>query len=339
MSTDPNALGTVVDRLLPRRLCTPTPASAFAPANIALSKYWGKRDTQLNLPLNASLSVSLGSWGSTTHVASSPSGRDEVVFNGDAIDLKDPSAQRILHHCNLFRRTQNIPLRIVTSNSIPTAAGLASSASGFAALTLALIRAFRLELPCESASMIARLGSGSATRSLWHGFVRWDHGTRADGTDCHGNQMAVNWPEFRIAVIPVDTRPKTQSSRDGMNHTVRSSPLFAAWPALASVDCKQIEEAVRDRNLTALGTLAEANALAMHATMIAARPALTYLTSETWKVLETLRHARHRDLSAYATMDAGPNVKLIFERDSENDVKSLFPDAKVIAPFEDQPKI
>ncbi len=308
---------------------------AYAPSNIALSKYWGKRDRARNLPLNSSFSISLAEWGSHTAVAGSEDGCDHVSLNGKELPPDTPFAAKALKFADLFRGERHLPLRIDTRNTIPTAAGLASSASGFAALTKALCGSFGLETRLDDSrlSLIARLGSGSATRSLWHGFVRWNKGEREDGGDSFAHPLDTKWPEFRIAILPVDVGPKAHSSRDGMNHTVETSPLFPAWPQQAETDCARIEKAVLAQDLAALGALAEANALAMHATMQAARPALTYLTAQSWAYLDQLWAARKEGLEAYATMDAGANIKLIFLQESTDDVTQLFPQVQVIEPF------
>lgn len=309
------------------------PAKAYAPSNIALSKYWGKRDAALNLPLNSSLSISLGDLGSHTAVAPSVSGQDEVLLNGAHLDPGSAFATRALRFADIFRAGKEIPLRIESENTIPTAAGLASSASGFAALTKALCAAFDLGLSETEMSRIARIGSGSAARSFWHGFVRWSKGEAADGWDSYGSRLNHTWDDLRIAIVPVNKGVKPQSSRDGMNHTVETSPLFAGWPAQAEADCAFIEQAILARDFAALGPRVEANALAMHATMIAARPPLAYLTEKSWNILSRLWQARTEGLEAYATMDAGPNVKLIFEARSEHEVLAIFPDAAVVEPF------
>lgn len=321
----------IFDRALPRPLPAPQVGEAYAPSNIALSKYWGKRDGALNLPLNSSISISLGDWGSTTRIA--PHTADQVMFNGAALAPDAPAAAKIWRFVDLFCGPERPALRIDTSNTIPTAAGLASSASGFAALALALDRAFDTALGSDRLSMLARMGSGSAARSFWHGFAAWDRGTRADGTDSHGRAVAGGNTELRIAIVPVDTGPKAHSSRDGMNHTVATSPLFDAWPGRAEADCAAMETAVRAGDFATLGPLAEANALAMHATMMAARPALVYLKPGSWAVLERLWHARSQGLDAYATMDAGANVKLIFQAGTQADVEATFPEAQIINPF------
>ncbi|MEM6760148.1 MAG: diphosphomevalonate decarboxylase [Pseudomonadota bacterium] len=318
-------------RTVHNRLSPPRAATAYAPSNIALSKYWGKRDAALNLPLNSSLSISLGDWGTTTEIA--PADRDTLIFNEKVLQVDSPAAAKIWRFVDHFAGSDRAPLAIKTSNTIPTAAGLASSASGFAALALALDGAFGTELDRNTLSMLARMGSGSATRSFWHGFAAWDKGSAADGTDSHGRQVSAKSTALRIAIVPVDTGPKAHSSRDGMNHTVATSPLFSAWPDRADADCIAIEAAVTDWDFASLGAIAEANALAMHATMMAARPALTYLKPGSWQVLEALWQARADGLAAYATMDAGANVKLIFETAHEQDVAAAFPQAQIINPF------
>lgn len=324
----------VLDALLPASLPDPKPFEAYAPSNIALSKYWGKRDKALNLPLNSSLSISLGAWGSRTKVSAAENSIDQVWLNGECLDPETPFASKVSRFANLFRRDQKLPLHFVTENTVPTAAGLASSASGFAALTKAIAGAFDLQLPESQLSMISRMGSGSATRSFWHGFVRWNKGQALDGNDSFARPLNHKWPEFRIAIVPVDKGPKSKSSRDGMDHTVATSPLFEAWPRRAEADCQSIETAIEARDFETLGQTAEANALAMHATMLAARPALSYLKPGSWTILEKLWQARANGLQAYATMDAGPNIKLIFLEDAESDVRAEFPEAAVINPFD-----
>ena len=320
-------------RHLPDPLPDPIAAEVFAPSNIALAKYWGKRDKALNLPMNSSLSISLGGLGTTTRITGAA--QDTLIFNGQALPSASAAAAKIWSFVALFR-PNGPPLRIETQNSIPTAAGLASSASGFAALTLALNAAFQTKLPLETLSQLARFGSGSATRSFWHGFVRWAKGDAPDGSDSHGHALSVDWPEFRIALLPVDTGPKAQSSRDGMAHTLATSPLYAAWPAQAEADCDTVERAVKEQDFRVLGPIVEANALAMHATMMAARPALSYLKAASWARLDALWAARAEGLEAYATADAGPNIKLIFLASQTDDVQTLFPDATVIAPFNER---
>ena len=221
-----------------------------------------------------------------------------------------------------------------STNTIPTAAGLASSASGFAALARALARYWQLDLPEGDLSALARLGSGSAARSLWHGFVKWERGTRDDGRDSIAAPIASDWQELRIALVEIDSGAKKTASGDGMNHTTATSPLYAAWPATAQADLAAIEAAIHARDFSALGSVAEANALAMHATMLAARPALCYLQAQTLTTLHRLWQARADGLEIYATIDAGPNVKILCRARDEAAVRAIFPQALWVNPFQ-----
>lgn len=305
--------------------------SFFAPANIALIKYWGKRDGRLNLPTNSSLSLGLGALGTRTAVQAAA--RDEFILNGEALPLDGAFARKVFHFIELWE-PRRPPLRIISHNSIPTGAGLASSASGFAALTRALNHFFHWELGSVELSRRARRGSGSACRSLWPGFVLWRKGEAADGSDSYGLPLAYDWPTLRLAILPVDLRSKGISSRDGMNHTVATSPLYSVWAATAADDLLQLEAALAERDFASLGAVAEGNALAMHATMLAARPALCYLQPQSLDYLRRLWAARAEGLAAYATIDAGANIKLIFEEASGAALRQLFPEALLVNPWE-----
>ena len=317
--------------LLPARLEPTAQGKAYAPANIALAKYWGKRDRALNLPVNGSLSISLGGLG--THTTVRAADRDRITLNGSDAAPGSALHRRTFAFIELWRRGAAQPLHIDTRNTIPTAAGLASSASGFAALTMALARYWQINLADSALSAIARLGSGSAARSLWHGFVKWERGTRDDGSDSFAAPITSDWQELRIALVEIDSGAKKTASGDGMNHTTATSPLYAAWPATASADLAALEAAIAARDFSALGSTAEANALAMHATMLAARPALCYLQPQTLATLHQLWQARADGLEIYATIDAGPNVKILCRAADEAAVRAAFPQALWVNPF------
>ncbi len=316
------------------RPCAPhAPAEAFAPANIALVKYWGKRDDVLNLPRTSSLSVSLGALGTHTRIAAAE--RDAVVLNGRALAASDAFAIRLSAYLDLFRHPQCPGFRVDTRNLLPTAAGLASSASGFAALARALDGLFQWGLDARGLSVLARLGSGSACRSLWTGFVEWQAGTAADGSDSHGVPLAERWPELRLGLAVVEPGPKPVGSREAMRRTVETSPLYAAWPATVARDLDELRAAIRTHDFERLGRTAEGNALAMHATMQAARPPVVYWTAATLELFARLAELRRSGAPVYFTMDAGPNVKLLFGAAAEPDVARTFPGMPVVAPFAD----
>lgn len=304
---------------------------AYAPANIALCKYWGKRDAALNLPTNGSVSVSLATHGTITEVR--PASGDEFCLNGAPLAPDSPAGLRLKEYLDLFRSAECPAFAVKTENTIPTAAGLASSASAYAALARALDALFGWNLSPRRLSILARLGSGSAARSAADGFVEWRRGQRADGMDSFAVRWPVEWPKLRIGLMLVTSEPKAVGSREGMRHTVETSPLYAAWPAAAERDLRTLRAAARVRDFTRLGEIAEANAMAMHATMIAARPALRYWRPATLAVLDRVAELRAAGVEVYATLDAGPNVKLLFQAADEASVRFAFPELLVVNPF------
>lgn len=322
--------------LLPPVLDPAPHGQAYAPSNIALIKYWGKRDPVLNLPHNGSLSISLAEHG--THTAIRAAASDSLSLNGEPVAADSAFYRRTFAFVNLIRRAAPHPLAIDSRNTIPTAAGLASSASGYAALTLALNQYFRLNLPDNALSALARIGSGSAARSLWHGFVEWQRGSRTDGADSIAAPIRTDWQDLRIALLAIDTREKKTPSRDGMNHTVATSPLYPDWPRIAAADLATLRQAIAARDFTTLGQTAEANALAMHATMLAARPALIYLQAPGMAALARLHALRADGLEHYATIDAGPNLKLLYHARDASDIRAAWPQATHINPFQPQAK-
>lgn len=318
---------------LPKTLSAQSKGEAYAPANIALAKYWGKRDAMLNLPNNSSLSISLGKLGTHTKIEALDARQDKVILNGQEIAPESAFYQKVVAFIDLFRRQQKQALLIDSHNTIPTAAGLASSASGFAALTLALADFWQLELDKKVLSSFARIGSGSAARSLWHGFVKWQKGEQNDGSDSYAMSIRSDWQALRIALLEINTAEKSVSSRDGMNHTVASSPLYANWANTAEADLCLIEQAIATQDFHLLGQSAENNALAMHATMMAARPALIYLQAESFRQIARIQALRKEGLPVYFTADAGPNLKLLYLAEHQAEIESAFAQAIWINPF------
>lgn len=305
--------------------------TVFAPSNIALCKYWGKRDAELNLPINSSLSISLAHLGSKTRI--SVSDTDQVWLNGSLVAADDKFSRKVISFVDLFRRGANHSVKVETENNIPTAAGLASSASGFAALMLAVNTFYGLDLEPQALSAFARMGSGSASRSLYEGFVEWQMGVREDGMDSFALPLASRWSDLRIGLVKVSTSEKAVDSRSGMNRTVDTAHLYQSWPLQAAADLERLHRAIADQNFTLLGETAEQNALSMHATMIASWPPLLYWQPDSVAAMQSIWQARAEGVELYFTMDAGPNIKLLFTADAEAAVKQRFPGLEVVAPF------
>ena len=323
----------VINRFLKPQLEAKESADAFASSNIALCKYWGKRNGELNLPVNSSISISLGHLGSHTHISLSDTNEDQVRLNNQALASDSSFSKKVINFVNLFRRDQHIPLIIDTRNNIPTAAGLASSASGFAALMLALNDFFNLQLEKTVLSAFARMGSGSASRSIYSGFVRWDMGADKDGMDSCATQLDTRWPNFCIGLIKVSSAQKPVDSRSGMNRTIETSHLYNSWPAQAAQDLTAIEAAIHAQDLQQLGACAEKNAMSMHATMISAWPPLVYWLPESLAAMHQVWQLREAGVNVYITMDAGPNIKLLFEEQQQSIIEAEFPTMEVVKPF------
>ena len=281
-------------------------ATAIAHPNIALVKYWGKRDPILNLPATPSVSLTVAPFSTRTTVHWGAE-RDEIVLNGSP--RTDAARERVLRFLDLVD-PRRPPCVVQSANDFPTGAGLASSSSAFAALALAATRAAGRSLDRTALSVLARRGSGSACRSIWGGLVHWPLGARADGSDSHGIPLESNWELALLAVI-VAGEEKETSSRDGMTRTEKTSPVYAEWVAGAPADCEEALRAIAARDLEALGTVMERSTFKMHATMETADPPLRYLRPESYEIARRIETLRASGVGAWVTMDAGPNVKVL----------------------------
>jgi diphosphomevalonate decarboxylase len=286
-------------------------ATARAHANIALVKYWGKRDAELNLPAAGSLSLTLDALTTTTTVCFDAGlERDTLELDGEPAD-----ATRLSAWLDLVRARSGIDDRaaVVSANDFPTASGLASSASAYAALALAASRAAGLSLTDRELSELARRGSGSAARSIFGGVVLMHAGSADDGSDAIAEPIddVADWPLRMVVAVVGGGAPKKRSSRDAMKHCAETSPLYAGWIASVDGDIAAARAAVSARAIDALGAVVEHSALAMHAAAIASRPPIIYWRPETLAVIEAARLLRDDGVPAWPTMDAGPHVKLL----------------------------
>lgn len=290
---------------------TPAVGIARAHTNIALIKYWGKRDKELFLPMNSSLSLTLDAFYTDTKVVFDEKlTADSFYLNGMAQSEKE--IEKISRFLDLFCEYigERYFARVESLNFVPTAAGLASSASAFAALAVASAEALGLSLSREELSTIARRGSGSSTRSLFGGFVEWDMGKSSADSMAHPIDDA-DW-DIAMIVLALDTKQKKIASRVGMEHTVQTSPFYPAWVTSAKEDLIAMKQAIAARDFEAVGTIAEHNAMKMHATTLSANPPFTYWTADSLAAQEAIRQVREQlQIPAYMTMDAGPNVKVL----------------------------
>jgi diphosphomevalonate decarboxylase len=305
--------------------------SAFAPTNIALCKYWGKRNTELNLPVTSSLSIALSEKGAETTLSLHDAADDFILLNGKELSAESNFVTRLRHYLDLFRPKNNWHLHIDINMNIPVAAGLASSACGFASIILALDNLFGWNLLDRELSILSRLGSGSASRSLWTGFVEWHAGSRDDGMDSYAEPLSFVWPSLRVGILTLAATEKPISSRTAMQRTVETSVLYENWPEKVSRDMAAIKRALSEKDFTLLGKTSESNALNMHATMLSSWPPVCYFLPETIAAMQQIWKLREEGVEVYFTQDAGPNVKLLFLEEEIKRIREVFPMVEVVS--------
>jgi diphosphomevalonate decarboxylase len=288
-------------------------ARALARANIALSKYWGKADEKLNLPAVPSVSITLEPLTTRTRVRFGTRVRaDRFLLDGKPAEARESA--RVSKLLDTVRRQAGIDLRaeVDSANDFPTASGLASSASGFAALAAAARAAAGLPFDRLAISALARAASVSAARSALGGYVELPLASPSEQS-LAARQIAPpeHWPlHFVIAITTEDK--KAVGSTTGMLHTSRTSPYYPSWVAVAPVLCAEIREGILSRDLARVGAAMEQSTFAMHACALASAPALIYMRPATLAVFDRVRSLRDQDgLSVWATADAGPHVKAL----------------------------
>ncbi|MGB3414737.1 MAG: diphosphomevalonate decarboxylase [Microbacteriaceae bacterium] len=305
----------------------PSSVTALANPNIALIKYWGKADEELILPAAGSLSLTLNVYPTETQVKlMSELSNDEFFLNGTE---QTPEASRGVHKVlGLIRELAGVETRarVVSKNSGPTAAGLASSASGYAALALAASAVYGLELSPKELSRLARRGSGSASRSIFSGLSIWHAGTDAES---YAEPVLGSALDLAMTIAEVSKAKKAISSREAMRLTQETSPFYAAWITENALNLNEMLIALRANDFERVGELTEASFYRMTASMIGAMPAIRYFTAESVALLDLVRELRASGIPAYATMDAGPNVKVLSQAEHAPKVRQAL--ATVIA--------
>ena len=295
---------------------------ARANVNIALIKYWGKApergDWQQNLPAVPSLSLTLSGLGSETRVRFQPdAARDQISLDGTILEAAAMERARpILDRVRALADVSS-PFLVESRNDVPTAAGLASSASGAAALAAAAARCAGLELSLAELSAVARLGSGSACRSVFPAWAAWE------GEHARPVAQKDHW-DVALVIALIDSGPKSIGSREAMNLTARTSPFYGGWVSSARSDFEAGLNAVEARDLEALADAMERSTLRMHASAMGASPPVLYWKSPSLAVVEAVRQLRSTGVMCGWTMDAGPKVKVLCERSNAAALREMF---------------
>ncbi|MGU3409496.1 diphosphomevalonate decarboxylase [Microbacterium sp. M1A1_1b] len=303
-------------------------ATAVAHPNIALVKYWGKADADLALPATGSVSMGLDVFPTTTSVTladgsltDGQEARDTFTLNGRVVD--DGALTRVTAFLDLVRQLAGSDARahVESTNTVPTGAGLASSASGFAALATAASAAYGLDLSQRDLSRLARRGSGSATRSIPGGVSVWHA-----GDDQGSYAETIPAPPMAMVVVTIDDGPKAIGSREAMRRTIATSPFYPAWVSSTTETVGDMLTACAAGDFTRIGELTESNALRMHATIEGAFPPIRYLTARSVAVFDAVAALRAGGTEAYATADAGPNVVVLVQPDDRARVAAALAD-------------
>jgi diphosphomevalonate decarboxylase len=288
-------------------------ATAVAPSNIAFIKYWGRRDESLKLPTNASISMNLSGLTTKTTVEFSKDFSEDKL----TIDVKSETGQaleKVSKHLDRVRKLAGISekAKVFSENSFPSGTGLSSSASGFAALTLAATKAVGMELPEKELSILARQGSGSACRSIPDGFVEWVDGDSSETSCAVSLYPADYWDIVDIAIILTDqVKDVSTSAGQKLAHT---SPFFEARLKNLPHKIEQVKKAISDKNFTTFGEITEAEALEMHAIMLTSNPALIYWNPATLLLMKAVQQWRNDGISCYFTLNTGQNIHILCQK-------------------------
>ncbi len=300
-------------------------ATALARANIALAKYWGKSDVALNLPAVPSISLTLEPMRTETTVIFDASLKDDEVWLNEKL-AEGKAKTRAVKVLDQVRGLAQLELkaRVESANNFPTASGLASSASGFAALVAASCSAAGLERDDAQWSAMARQASASAARSIYGGFVELPKGIPGDAALAARRLAGPEHWDVRIVVAVANEGAKDVGSTEGMTLSERTSPYYRAWVECSDALVAEVREGILTKNLTKVGEAMEQSTLAMHACMMASRPGLIYFQPATLAALSTVKRLRKEGIEVYATMDAGPHVKaLCHAQDAERVAQAL----------------
>ena len=292
---------------------TYNPVTAQAFANIALIKYWGKRSVDLNLPAVGSISLTLDALKTTTTLQFDQTLESDIL-QLDHRNVVGKPLERVSQFLDTAAQSADRPkAKIDSSNSFPTGAGLASSASGFAALAVAVNEAMNLHLTKEELSILARQGSGSAARSIYGGFAEMMCGTSLeDDQDDFAIQLEEDsyW-DLCLLIAVTSTDKKEVGSTEGMVRTAKSSPFYTGWTESQQADLDEMRSAIKKKNFVKVGELTEHSCFKMHGLAMSGRPPLLYWNGTTTEMIHTIWNLRSKGIGAYVTMDAGPQVKVL----------------------------
>ena len=300
-------------------------------ANIAIVKYWGKKDAKKMIPATSSISLTLNDMFTETEMEFISDedikiSVEKEMKNGDYKDkfsnmtdlfylngeLQDSvHTEKISKVVDLFRENRSQKVKISTTNNMPTAAGLSSSSSGLSAVIKACNKLFGKNYTQSELAQISKFGSGSSSRSFFGSIAAWDKDT--------GEIYEVRTDlKLAMIVLVLNENKKEISSRNGMELCAKTSTYFDEWVKQSEIDFVNMKKYLAENNFEKVGILTEENALRMHKTTETANPPFTYFNEKTYEAMDFVKNLRNNGEKCYFTMDAGPNVKVLcLEEDLE----------------------
>ncbi len=297
-----------------------TKFTALAHSNTALVKYWGKQNEELIIPMNNSISMTTSALTTITTIEFSKKyNEDQFILNEQKQEgkIKD----RVINHVNYIREMakSSLKARIFSKNNFPTASGLASSASGFAALTMASCLAFGLNKSKKELSMISRRGSGSSCRSIYGGFVEWIK--EDENKESYAIQLAdENWFDIRDIIVVLKNKERKINTRDAMRLSKKTSPFYSERITTVNKHLKEVRKAIKEKNFTSLGETAELDCLNMHFIAMTSKPSQIFWSADTLDIMHLVVDLRENGIEAYYTIDTGANLHVLTIPKYENDV-------------------
>lgn len=286
-------------------------ATAVAPSNIAFIKYWGKENEELKLPKNGSISMNLSNLLTVTTVEFDPELKEDLVMINGVINITE--SIRVIKHLDLIRgMSSNVhKAKVVSMSNFPVGTGLSSSASGFAALTIAAVNALGINLDEKKLSILARIGSGSASRSIPDGFVEWKMG-KDSNSSYSISILPPNYFKILDVVAIVSNKKKEVPTTDGQK-LAKTSPLFKKRLSGINKKIKEIKKLIMNKDFKNFGQLVEDEAIELHKIMQTSKPPLNYLQPETIKIMKLVKQWRSEGLEVYFTLNTGQDIHLIIE--------------------------
>ncbi|NHJ48794.1 MAG: diphosphomevalonate decarboxylase [Asgard group archaeon] len=302
------------------RIVNTTKSTTIAYTNTALIKYWGKQDEEQIIPMNNSISITNDTLKTTTTVEFSNEYKsDSFILNGE--ESKGKIKQKVVTHLSYIREISSNSkyAKVVSENNFPTSAGLASSASGFAALTMAACSALDLKKSTKELSIISRRGSGSSCRSFYGGYVEWLK--EDDNGDSYAIQLAdEKWFDISNLVIVVNAHKRKINTRDAMKQSMKTSPFYKSRINNINHQLENIRKAIKEKDFTLLGKTAEMDCLNMHYIAMTSNPSLIFWTPDTLKIMKAVIELREQDIEAYYTIDTGANIHILTQPEFESEV-------------------